>query len=762
MRFAFVVVGSVVAIAAAPGCTERIEVGGDARPPGLDARAGDAGRCDDDTDCADRIVCSIDDCVDGTCEHRPCVGCCMDDLVCDVSLGCVTAPDPCTSDADCDDAVRCTLDACDGSFCEHRPQDGLCEEGEICLAAVGCIPRPPDTCTAPSECASGPCAGVWQCQPEFGCVFERATDCADTDACTADSCDPAMGCVHRPPDVDMDGYVDDACGGDDCDDGDPTRHPMVMEVCDGAIDDDCDTRVDEGCCTAGPCTTACGSTGTRDCATGACLPPAEACNGTDDDCDGTADDGFECTGAATRSCATSCGSTGMQACSGCAWGACTVPAETCNAVDDDCDTLVDDGFACVRGTSGNCPTSCGSMGTRTCASDCSWDVCAPPAETCNAADDDCDGARDETFACVAGATGSCTTGCGSTGSSTCASDCTPGSCTPPAESCNGSDDDCDGTRDEGYACIAGTSGPCPTTCGSTGMRSCTGACTWDLCFPPAESCNGVDDDCDTACDDGFMCCRGAPRACSTLGFYAGTALCSNDCSGFDTSTCTNCGNGTRNPGEQCDGVDLGGATCTSIGMGFGSGTLRCAAGCVYDTSMCSRCGNGTIDAGEQCDGTNLGGATCTSIGMGFIGGTLRCQAAPSCRYDTTMCTVWNPSGTYTTSPRPMFSCTFFGIPAVSFNIGSFTFIDDGTMLRVGGAPCGPTTYMVGATARNPTRSFDVTCTYAGTCAETYRLVGMFTSDNQWSGTFYASYLGSCDTCDDPPQPRTWSVTGTRP
>ena len=38
---------------------------------------------------------------------------------------------------------------------------------------------------------------------------------------------------------------------------------------------------------------------------------------------------------------------------------------------------------------------------------------------------------------------------------------------------------------------------------------------------------------------------------------------------------------------------------------------------------------------------------------------------------------------------------------------------------------------------------------------------MFTSDNTWTATFSAYYLGSCDTCDDPPNPRTWSVTGTR-
>ena len=46
-----------------------------------------------------------------------------------------------------------------------------------------------------------------------------------------------------------------------------------------------------------------------------------------------------------------------------------------------------------------------------------------------------------------------------------------------------------------------------------------------------------------------------------------------------------CGNGTIDAGEQCDGANLGGATCQSVG--FGSGTLACGPGCTFDTSGCS-------------------------------------------------------------------------------------------------------------------------------------------------------------------------------
>src|SRR5262249_23164138 len=46
-----------------------------------------------------------------------------------------------------------------------------------------------------------------------------------------------------------------------------------------------------------------------------------------------------------------------------------------------------------------------------------------------------------------------------------------------------------------------------------------------------------------------------------------------------------CGNGTIDPGEQCDTLALGGATCASLG--FTSGGLTCAKDCTFDTSGCT-------------------------------------------------------------------------------------------------------------------------------------------------------------------------------
>jgi hypothetical protein len=57
-----------------------------------------------------------------------------------------------------------------------------------------------------------------------------------------------------------------------------------------------------------------------------------------------------------------------------------------------------------------------------------------------------------------------------------------------------------------------------------------------------------------------------------------------------------------------------------------------------------------------------------------------------------------------------------------------------------------------------TGHINVTCVYAGTCAETYSLDADFTGPDTWEGTFTASYSGSCYDCED----QSWDVTGTRP
>lgn len=54
----------------------------------------------------------------------------------------------------------------------------------------------------------------------------------------------------------------------------------------------------------------------------------------------------------------------------------------------------------------------------------------------------------------------------------------------------------------------------------------------------------------------------------------------------------------------------------------------------------TQCGDGVIDPGEQCDGIDLGGATCQSLG--YTGGTLSCK--PSCEFNTSACTSGDGGG----------------------------------------------------------------------------------------------------------------------
>ncbi len=86
----------------------------------------------------------------------------------------------------------------------------------------------------------------------------------------------------------------------------------------------------------------------------------------------------------------------------------------------------------------------------------------------------------------------------------------PDTTEPPQEVCNGLDDDGDGACDETYECCAGSFVSCDTGCGVTGWRRCTSDCRAadeEVCRPPSEACNGVDDDCDGRTDD-LPECRG--------------------------------------------------------------------------------------------------------------------------------------------------------------------------------------------------------------------------------------------------------------
>lgn len=165
-----------------------------------------------------------------------------------------------------------------------------------------------------------------------------------------------------------------------------------------------------------------------------------------------------------------------------------------------------------------------------------------------------------------------------------------------------------------------------------GELSCTDECTLD----PST--------CEQYCGDGIIngpeTCDGSNlsgQTCASLGYHEGGDLaCTPDCLALDLSDCGGgfCGDGEVNGDEECEENDVGGLAC--VDLGYFGGALACAADCTLDLSGChyDLCGDGLQTGAEACDGTDLGGATCTSLGF-YGGGALACAA--DCTLDATGC-----------------------------------------------------------------------------------------------------------------------------
>jgi hypothetical protein len=382
------------------------------------------------------------------------------------------------------------------------------------------------------------------------------------------------------------------------------------ELCNNALDDDGDGRVDEGCpcvpgstqrCYAGRpvhagvglCAlgtmrcTGTGEFGVWSLCQGSRLPVGDACDGVDNDCDGRIDNNCLCPIGARQSCYTgpigtggvgACRS-GMRTCSpwvsgyGSVWSLCTGetrPArDVCDGVDNDCNGTVDDGCACTPGASRACYGGpAGTMnvgacrgGRQSCAMTTTtpaWGACAgqtlPRAEVCgDGVDNDCNGRVDDGCECTLGASRPCYAGPAGTQN--------VGAC-----------------RDGRQTCIAGPSG----------------GTTWDICRgwmgPTAEVCDNTDNDCNRATDEGCACRPGTTQSCYTG--PAGTA-----------------GRGTCLAGTQ---------TCLAGPRGVGAAWSSCAGQALPGVEVCNR-------ADDDCDGMADEGLSCS-------GPTVMCpppQTAPA-------------------------------------------------------------------------------------------------------------------------------------
>lgn len=87
-----------------------------------------------------------------------------------------------------------------------------------------------------------------------------------------------------------------------------------------------------------------------------------------------------------------------------------------------------------------------------------------------------------------------------------------------------------------------------------------------------------------------------------------------------TGVAAQCGNGTAEGDEQCDGTDLKGMTCATLGMGSASAMLKCNMRCTFDTLMCFAGGMSSASGGT---GAAQGGTGARTMGMAGSGGSGR-------------------------------------------------------------------------------------------------------------------------------------------
>ncbi len=369
---------------------------------------------------------------------------------------------------------------------------------------------------------------------------------------------PPAACV----DLDRDGYGEgDTCRGPDCNDDDNRVNPGALEVCDG-LDNDCNGAVDDDlvgrdcALTRGVCAgsrqrcvegawTACGGQVSY----GADFEADEvACDRLDNDCDGFTDESCPCDPGATQACGEGEGECrqGTQTCEGAEWGPCmgsvAPAAETCDGRDEDCDGTIDEALNMLPP---DCPLTVGvcAGATQRCEGAQGWSTCGAQeygaqwvaeegAAHCDELDNDCDGRTDEGCGCAPdGAEQACGSDVGAClpGLQVCAGgawgECRGGN-PSVAETCNGVDDDCDGTVDESLVAP-----PCARAQGvcAGAVKACGGAEGWLACTPDtymahdanfvadetAEHCDRLDNDCDGNTDEACQCVDGEAQNCGT-------------------------------------------------------------------------------------------------------------------------------------------------------------------------------------------------------------------------------------------------------
>jgi hypothetical protein len=430
---------------------------------------------------------------------------------------------------DCQD-TECgnQTEACDGfdNDCDGTPDNNL--TGPDCPLQVG-------VCNGSTQSCSG---GTWQAcdassygndyeDPEASCdgLDNDCDDQTDEDL-TAELCDLQLGVCNGST---------KRCGGSsgwlDCDASDyGGSYEAAETLCDG-LDNDCDDQTDEDCpCNPGE-TQACGTgkcAGTQTCEAGgnwgACdgpsPDPSESCNNIDDDCDGTTDEDLTApacalqSGVCSGSVQTCGGAAGWQACDAATYGNDYEADEaSCDGLDNDCDDSTDEAL-----TGSACPLQQGvCAGSTQACSGGSWQACDASSygndyeateTSCDSLDNDCDGTTDDDCPCTPNDTQTCSSNEGECveGTQTCDAGGTWGACDgtlPREETCDGLDNDCDTQTDEDLTGL-----PCPLQDGvCAGVAAACGGtegwvCSYGATYEESETlCDDLDNDCDGDTDE---------------------------------------------------------------------------------------------------------------------------------------------------------------------------------------------------------------------------------------------------------------------
>jgi hypothetical protein len=273
------------------------------------------------------------------------------------------------------------------------------------------------------------------------------------------------------------------------------------ESCDGK-DNDCDGMTDED-----QGTTTCGKGEcyhtVDNCSAGnpvQCNPDEgqsnEICDGLDNDCDGKIDEDF-----GTVTCGKGICQHSVMSCLGGVEQQCDPTegayAEVCDGLDNNCDDQIDEDLGTIICGTGEC------LHEQPYCENGKITVCDPfygvAPETCDAKDNDCNGLVDDGLGSISCGKGICYQVIPL---------CLNGAeqqCDPMAgaedEECNGEDDDCDDLVDEGLGSTTCGKGQCEHTvdnCHEGVPQQCD-----PMAGQSAEICDGVDNNCDGIVDNGF-------------------------------------------------------------------------------------------------------------------------------------------------------------------------------------------------------------------------------------------------------------------